>query len=202
MRLVIGLGNPGQRFACTRHNIGFMAVAYLATRWGIPLSSDPSGFLVSGRGAVDTVQAMLIQPQTYMNASGEALMHLEISWTVSDLVVIHDDIDLAAGQLRVQHDGGFGGHLGVRSIGSICGRDFDRVRVGVGRPPQGVDPADYVLVQLKESDLTSITPAAQRAALAVECLLTQGLVQAMNRFNGRFLEQAVEPQQEDRSEQD
>jgi peptidyl-tRNA hydrolase, PTH1 family len=185
MRIVVGLGNPGRRYARTRHNAGFLVVERLAVRWGIPLNREAAGLLVVGRGSVEGVPAMLVQPQQYMNVSGEALTHLPVPWSAGDLIVAHDDIDLALGRLRVRHDGGFGGHLGLVSLGSVCGSNFDRVRVGIGRPPCGTDPAEYLLAELDEVELRTLGEAADRASLAVECLLTCGLVEAMNRFNRR-----------------
>ena len=128
---------------------------------------------------------MLVQPQQYMNVSGESLKHLKGHWRAEDLVVIHDDIDLAAGQLRVRPGGGFGGHRGLESIGAVCGRDFDRVRIGVGRPPEGVDAADYVLERLDDAELKELRDTVERGCLAVECLLVDGISEAMNRFNPR-----------------
>jgi peptidyl-tRNA hydrolase, PTH1 family len=188
MRIVVGLGNPGGRYARTRHNAGFMVVERLAARWGIPLNRESAGLLVIGRGTVEDVPTMLVQPQQYMNLSGEALTHLRAQWCAADLIVAHDDIDLAMGRLRVRHDGGFGGHLGLASLGSVCGSNFDRVRVGVGRPPQGVDPAEYVLAELDEVEFRMLNESADRASLAVGCLLTSGLVEAMSRFNRRCSE--------------
>jgi peptidyl-tRNA hydrolase, PTH1 family len=200
MRIVVGLGNPGRQYARTRHNAGFMVVERLAARWGIPLNRESAGLLVVGRGTVENVPTMLVQPQQYMNLSGEALTHLRAPWRAADLIVAHDDIDLAMGRLRVRHDGGFGGHLGLASLGCVCGSDFDRVRVGIGRPPQGVDAAEFVLAELDEVEFRMLSESADRASLAVECLLTGGLVEAMNRFNRRCPESDQELNRGERPE--
>jgi len=135
-----------------------------------------------------------------MNCSGEALTHLQWPWRPGDLIVVHDDIDLPLGRLRVRHDGGCGGHLGLESLGRVCGRDFDRVRLGVGRPPQGVDPAEYVLADFAQDELRTLAESVDRASLAVECLLTAGLAEAMNRFNMRRTVSCPEIQSEDHPE--
>ena len=184
MRIVVGLGNPGREYAASRHNVGFMVVERLAARWRIALGRRGRG-LRTGAGAVGGGPIMLVQPQRYMNMSGEALTQLDASWSVPELIVVHDDMDLAAGQLRVRHDGGDGGHRGVASLTSQFGRDFDRVRVGIGRPAQGMDPEPYVLMELTPAELSDFDQVVERAADAVECLVIEGIDRAMNRFNTR-----------------
>jgi PTH1 family peptidyl-tRNA hydrolase len=120
-----------------------------------------------------------------MNVSGPTVRKLPGTWQVADLVVVYDDIDLPAGRLRVRHNGGGGGHRGVASLVSTLGSDFDRVRVGVGRPPSTQNPADYVLEPVVDSVFEMMGETLERASDAVECLLTDGLQQAMNRFNVR-----------------
>jgi PTH1 family peptidyl-tRNA hydrolase len=183
-RIVVGLGNPGLAYARTRHNVGFMVVERLAQRWEIHFACEHQGPVV-GRGAVSGVPVRLVQPRQYMNLSGPALQTLPGAWEMHDAVVVHDDIDLAPGRLRVQRNGGAGGHRGVASLVATFGSDFDRVRIGVGRPPSTQDAAEYVLESLTEEILQVMGDAVERASDAVECLLTQGLQQAMNRFNVR-----------------
>ena len=188
-RIVVGLGNPGRAYARTRHNVGFMVVERLAQRWAIPFAPEQQG-LVVGRGPVAGIPIRLVQPQEYMNASGSAVRRLQGAWQTEDLVVVYDDIDLPVGRLRVRNGGGAGGHRGIASMVAEVGSDFDRVRIGVGRPPLTQDAATYVLEPLTNTDLQVVSEAVDRASDAVECLLTDGLQQAMNRFNVRLPEQA------------
>jgi PTH1 family peptidyl-tRNA hydrolase len=183
-RIVVGLGNPGSVYARTRHNVGFMVVERLAQRWEIRFAAEHEGLIV-GRGPVASVPIRLVQPRQYMNLSGTALQGLPGTWAVQDLIVVYDDIDLATGRLRVRHNGGTGGHRGIASLVATFGPDFDRVRVGVGRPLASQDPAEYVLESLPDDMFQAMSAAVERASDAVECVLTQGLQQAMNRFNVR-----------------
>ena len=186
-RIVVGLGNPGPGYARARHNVGFLVVERLADRWRIALGAERNGLRV-GCGCVAGVAVLLVEPYSYMNLSGQALAQLESPWRIEDLIVIHDDIDLPVGRIRVRHDGGTGGHRGLVSLVEPWGPNFDRVRVGVGRPPPGTDPADYVLQRLTEPEFAELKEAVRRASDAVECLLAAGIHQAMNRFNVRSLE--------------
>jgi PTH1 family peptidyl-tRNA hydrolase len=186
MRIVVGLGNPGFGYRRTRHNVGFMAVERLSARWSIDLRREGGGIRV-GHGTVRDVATILVEPQLFMNRSGEALVGLRELGHVRDLIVLHDDLDLPAGQLRVRHGGGSGGHRGVSSLIERFGSDFDRIRIGIGRPPDGLSPVDYVLAELTPEELSQWEPVVELAADAVECLLAEGLVPAMNRFNGRCL---------------
>jgi PTH1 family peptidyl-tRNA hydrolase len=195
MRIVVGLGNPGARYERTRHNVGFMVIDDLASRWRIELA-PPARALRIGRGEVDGQVVTLVQPYGFMNVSGAALSNLDVSWSVEDLIVVHDDMDIAAGQLRVRHGGGAGGHRGVGSLLESCGPEFDRVRVGVGRPATGLDPAEHVLMEMSGEELLSLRDCAARAADAVACLLSEGIEKAMSRFNGR----SPRPQQSSEAE--
>jgi len=186
MRIVVGLGNPGRAYANTRHNAGFMAVECLAARWHIALGPARHG-LCQGRGSIAGVPVLLATPQRFMNLSGEALEMLEANWQPADLIVVYDDIDLPSGMLRVRHDGGSGGHRGLDSVITRWGRDFDRVRIGVGRPPAGQDPAAHVLGELSPAEVLSLREMAERASDAIECLMRDGLEKAMNQFNRRSL---------------
>lgn len=183
-RIVVGLGNPGRAYARTRHNVGFMVVERLAQRWAISFAPEHEG-LVVGSGPVRGVPIRVVQPQEYMNVSGPAVRKLPGTWQVEDLVVVYDDIDLPVGRLRVRHSGSAGGHRGIASLVDEFGPDFDRVRIGVGRPPLTQDAATYVLEPLADTALQVVSEAVERASDAVECLLTDGLQRAMNRFNVR-----------------
>jgi PTH1 family peptidyl-tRNA hydrolase len=189
MWIILGLGNPGPDYACTRHNAGFMVVDILARRWRITLQPATAAVHM-GRGAMNGHPILLAEPQTFMNRSGGALA--ELPHDVDDrLLVLYDDLDLPAGQLRVRPRGGSGGHLGVASIAEQVGPAFARVRVGIGRPPHDVDTATYVLAPLSETEREAMCAAAERAADAVETVVADGVEAAMSRFNGRMAPQSV-----------
>lgn len=185
MKLIVGLGNPGREYSQTRHNVGFMAVDELAKRWG--LSSWRSKFdaeTAEYRGGDEPV--LLVKPQTYMNLSGVAVGAL-LRWhklKPEDVIVIYDDLDLAVGRLRVRGQGGAGGHRGIESLLVHLGKDtFARVRIGIGRPPQGWETADYVLGRFTPDEQPLITGAIDRAAGAVDSLLKYGITKTMNDFS-------------------
>ena len=184
MRIVVGLGNPGTRYERTRHNVGFMVIENLATRWNVEVEPPLRG-LRTGAGQFGGRPILLVEPYRYMNLSGEALSLLDIPWSAEDLVVVHDDLDIPVDELRVRRGGGAAGHRGLISLIDACGAAFDRVRVGVGRPLPGHDPAEYVLTELEEDELARLRASAVRAADAVECLLSDGIERTMNRFNTR-----------------
>ena len=192
MHIVVGLGNPGRDYAATRHNVGFAVVDMLARRWQLPLESSPQG-VRRARGLICAVPTMLIQPQMYMNLSGSTLTQIEERPVAGDFVVIHDDLDLERGCVRVKRDGGTGGHRGLDSIVERYGSDFTRVRVGIGRPPRGMDAADYVLSPFDADEADVISAAVQRAADAVECILEAGAEAAMNAFNVRTKSRLTPP---------
>lgn len=189
MRVVVGLGNPGLRYATTRHNLGFMIVDRLASRWRISLDRT-SPHLRIGTGTIANRTTTLIQPQSYMNMSGQALKTLP-ELCIEDLIVVHDDLDLPVGRLRLRRGGGAGGHRGIASLVNIFGAAFDRVKVGIGRPAQGVEAADYVLQQMTDDELQEFEEPIERASDAVECVVTEGLERAMNLFNARRAESLV-----------
>ncbi|MGD9763108.1 MAG: aminoacyl-tRNA hydrolase [Candidatus Binatia bacterium] len=180
MWVIVGLGNPGAQYARTRHNAGFMVVDALAARWKLAFESRPTVRIAQGRVAGDVVY--LVQPQTYMNRSGEAMAALPLPPDAA-LLAVYDDIDLAAGQLRIRPDGGTGGHRGVASLAAHLGA-FTRLRIGIGRPPAGVDPADFVLSAPTEEELAEFRMGIERAGDAVECIVAESVPATMNRFNG------------------
>lgn len=195
--LVVGLGNPGPTYANTRHNVGFMVVDELARRagaaWTAPrgMRSDvattrlASGTL-GGVGA-DATPVVLAKPRTYMNESGQAVRAIAKFHKVTPdhVVVVHDELDLDLGRLRVKCGGGDNGHNGLKSIRShLATGDFFRVRFGIGRPPGRQAPADYVLAKIPAKTLVEIEIEASRVADAVETLISQGLEATQNTFNG------------------
>lgn len=183
MRIVVGLGNPGSAYADTRHNVGFMVVEELARRWHASLAPSTDARLAES--VIAGEQTMLIEPQLYMNRSGTAVAAVRPQLVASELIVIHDDLDLEFGCVRVKRGGGTAGHRGLDSIAAWCGTEFTRVRAGIGRPARGEDVADFVLSPFASEQREAVAVAIQRAADAVECVLREGEEKAMNRFNVR-----------------
>lgn len=187
MKLIVGLGNPGRRYRGTRHNVGWDVIARLAGRAGIRVNED-EGFAEVGRGTIGTSRVLLARPYTYMNVSGEAVRDLRRRHRLrpEDILIIVDDIDLPLSRLRLRAGGSAGGHNGLKSIIDALGTtEFPRLRVGIGRPPRGVDPADFVLTRFTTEEQPMAHEALERAADAVETAVTEGLPAAMNRFNAR-----------------
>ncbi|MCX8116457.1 MAG: aminoacyl-tRNA hydrolase [Desulfobacterota bacterium] len=185
MKLIVGLGNPGVQYEGSRHNIGFFIVDRLAALAHIPITTKRFQALI-GKGKIDSQEILLLKPMTFMNRSGEAVkrailfFHLE----PKDLTVVHDDLDLPFGRLRFKRQGGDGGHLGVRSIVETIGTErFLRLKVGIGRPPPHLDPADYVLGQFDEAERGSLEKVIDLAAEALKVMVLEGLQTAMNRYH-------------------
>ncbi|MBX2800453.1 MAG: aminoacyl-tRNA hydrolase [Myxococcales bacterium] len=194
MFLVLGLGNPGSRYVRTRHNAGFLVVDRLAERQGTSCTKRQFASLV------ETVRlghesAVLAKPQTYMNRSGQAAASLRGYYKVADedVVVIHDDVDLPFGDIRVKRGGGHGGHNGLRDLKARIGSDFVRIRFGVGRPPAGWDTADYVLASWADAESDQLPELVDRAADAVELVVVEGPIAAMNQVNDRRSRAAGDP---------
>lgn len=186
MIIVTGLGNPGRRYKGTRHNVGQEVVSLLADQLRVRLADD--GWARTGRGRLEGVTLVLAIPETFMNLSGQAVRDLlrRRRRRPGDLLVVHDDMDLSLGHLRLRPGNGPGGHNGVRSIIEEIGTgEFPRLRIGIGRPPAGVDPTDYVLERFTPEERGTIDEAVTRAAEAVAVAATQGLAAAMNRYNRR-----------------
>jgi peptidyl-tRNA hydrolase, PTH1 family len=184
LRLIVGLGNPGPAYAETRHNVGFWVVEALAADAGLKFRRRGEVSSAAGRLSGQTVT--LAKPQTYMNRSGPVVAALigDLGLGLNDVIVVHDDLDLAVGRLRMKSRGGAGGHNGVLSIIDALGSDrFARVKIGVGRPPAGEDAADYVLSSVPPGERSMLNETVQRAAQAVECWIADGVMIAMNRFN-------------------
>ncbi len=185
MKIVVGLGNPGKRHGRGRHNLGFMVVDHLAGEHCVSVSEKKYHSLVGG-WELDHERILLVKPQSYMNRSGEAITSLFRYLPVSaeDLVVIHDDLDLSFGRIRLRAKGSAGGHRGVLSILEALGdENFFRVRIGIGRPPGGVDPTGFVLSPFSEEERPLVGQVVSRAAQAVQSLLKDGVRQAMEKFN-------------------
>lgn len=183
--VVVGLGNPGDEYASTRHNAGFQTVDELARRqhvsyWKSQAGCEVASVRIGGR------EVLLAKPQSFMNCSGGPVAKLcaATGATPQQLLVIHDDLDIPAGDVRVKFAGGHGGHNGLRSIMDKLGsRDFSRVRCGIGRPPGRMDPADYVLRQLRGSFADDFSTMVVQSADVAEAILTDGVIVVRDRVN-------------------
>jgi len=192
MKLIVGLGNPGRSYANNRHNVGFVCLNHFARTQGIRFDRKQGKARV-GTGEVAGSQVLLARPQTYMNLSGQSVSRLmkKFNINLNDLVVIHDDLDLPLGKIRLRHGSSSGGHKGIDSIISSLGsQDFTRLRVGIGRPTtEGLAPTSeadivaYVLSNFTPEEKQIIVQVIPRASEAIYCLLSQGLVAAMNKYN-------------------
>lgn len=184
MKIIAGLGNPGRKYEKTKHNIGFMTVDLLAERLGISISKLKFRALI-GEGRIGSEKVIIMKPQTYMNLSGESIREIMNFYKLDsgDLTVIYDDIDIPVGTLRIRQKGSAGTHNGMRSVVSQLGsEDFPRIRVGIGSENRG-DLVDYVISGFSSSDRDSVRGAIEKAADAAECIVTEGVSAAMNKFN-------------------
>jgi PTH1 family peptidyl-tRNA hydrolase len=183
-RLIVGLGNPGRKYASNRHNVGFQCLDRLAEAWDLSFSRRKHKALLA-QGEIAGLEVILAKPQTFMNLSGEAVERLAHFYQVTpeNILVIYDDLDLPVGKIRLRPEGGSGGHKGTKSIIEHLGTNgFCRLRVGIGRPPHG-DPVDYVLGDFTPDERIAIDEARERVVFAVELWLAEGIVVAMNRYN-------------------
>lgn len=186
MRVLIGLGNPGPSYHNTRHNLGFWVIDILAERWHIPLVGSPLLARI-GRGCRNKRTVLLVQPQTYMNNSGQATRRIRECYRLSapDFLVVHDDLDLPLGRIRIKRGGGgAGGNRGVASIiDGLGSKDFPRVKIGIGRAQDAVPVTDFILRRFTAQERAFMLCVAQQAADAVEAIVAQGLERAMGGFN-------------------
>jgi PTH1 family peptidyl-tRNA hydrolase len=192
MKLIVGLGNPGRGYAHNRHNIGFMCLSHFARKQGIRFDSK-RGKARTGIGEVAGEWVILARPQTFMNLSGQSVNRLVTRFNIalSDLIVIHDDLDLPLGKIRLRCGGGSGGHKGVSSIISSLGdQNFPRLRVGIGRPALAESHAEtgegiisYVLSDFTPEEKQTVAQVIPRVSEAIRYLLTEGLSAAMNKYN-------------------
>ncbi|HML20065.1 MAG TPA: aminoacyl-tRNA hydrolase [Aggregatilinea sp.] len=185
--LIVGLGNPGKEYDNTRHNVGFRCVDALAQAHHIAFEPKKRSHAKIADGTIAGRRVLLAKPQTYMNLSGSAAQGLMAFYKIppSRLLVIFDDLDLPFGTLRIRHKGGAGGHRGLTDIIQRLGtQDFPRIRFGIGRPPNRMDPAAYVLRPFDGEETATLQLAIARVNEAVETWLVSGLDAAMNHFNG------------------
>lgn len=181
--LVVGLGNPGPNYAKTRHNIGFMVVGLLAGRIGATFKAHKRSGAEIGTGRLGGCPVVLAKPRCYMNESGRQVGPLAKFYSVPpvNLIVVHDDLDLEFGSIRLKLGGGEGGHNGLRSIAAALGtKDFHRVRIGIGRPPGRQDPAAFVLETFRAAERDEVPTICEQAADATELLIKLGLEPAQN----------------------
>lgn len=187
--VVVGLGNPGREYARTRHNVGYLVVEELATRLGVSFARHRRAHADTAEGHAfvgtpEHCRVVLVKSRTYMNESGGPVRAVVDFTKATDLVVVHDEIDLPLGGLRVKYGGGDNGHNGLRSLRKSLGTgDFYRVRVGVDRPTGRQDPADYVLSDFRAAQRTEVALVVAEAADATEYLMRHGLEATQTRFN-------------------
>ena len=186
--IVVGLGNPGPEYAGTRHNAGFWCIDALADKHGITLERRHRSAII-GEGEIDSRRVVLVKPRTFVNRSGAAVRYLTARYgTPPDkLLVVCDDINLPPGKLRMRRKGSAGGHNGIKSIIEATGsQDFPRLRIGVGRPPEGAGHAgqiEHVIGAMEPDEREIVDEAVARAADAIACLLSDGIDEAMSQYN-------------------
>ena len=193
MRLIVGLGNPGAAYAQTRHNVGMWVIERAAARWSIRLARRGTTHRGSGRLGSELFE--LAGTLDWMNITGPPLKGLlrEYSLTAADLILVHDDLDLDLGRLRIKQAGGHGGHNGIRSVIDAVGTpQFVRIKIGIGRPAPRQDSADYVLQAFTREDIDVLSPCLDRAVDALESVIHRGIAVAMNQFNVREREESEE----------
>ena len=183
--IIVGLGNPGDKYEKTRHNVGFNVIDLLAKEYSIDVSKLKHKALI-GEGRVGTEKVILVKPMTYMNLRGESVVDICNYYNVDleNVIVIYDDIDLDVGKIRIRKKGSGGTHNGMRSIIKCLGsNEFPRVRVGISKPKNGQDLADFVLSRFAKEDEKSLNESFENAVAAIDCAIRQDLDLAMNRYN-------------------
>lgn len=185
-KLLVGLGNPGATYANTRHNLGFIIIDALATAWGTELTRTKFKGLYAEYTYESQEKIVLLKPQTFMNLSGESVQawrhYLKLEG--SDLLVIHDELDLPWGRFKAQHSAGAAGNKGIQSIIQHLGhQNFCRLRLGIGRPPAGQDVSSYVLAKFSKQDTVTLTEIKEKSLAAVECYLKKGIDSMLQMVN-------------------
>ena len=186
MYIIVVLGNPGDKYEKTRHNVGFNVIDLLAKEYSIDVSKIKHKALI-GEGRVGTEKVILVKPMTYMNLSGESVADICNYYNIDleNLIVIYDDIDLDVGKIRIRKKGSGGTHNGMRSIVKCLGSgDFPRVRVGVSKPMKGQDLADFVLSRFRKEEQADLEIGLEKAYKAVEAMIKENVDIAMNKYNG------------------
>lgn len=186
MYLAIGLGNPGKEFQNTRHNIGFEVIEELSKRFKASLSFKQRLKSIIGKIELESKEVLLAKPQTFMNRSGEGLNEITKKYKVplNKIIVIHDDLDLDVGRIKIKTGGSSGGHNGLESIINLIGsKDFGRIKIGIGKPSKASQGAEYVLSKIPKSQKLELSNSITNAADAVETIILYGFPEAMNKFN-------------------
>jgi PTH1 family peptidyl-tRNA hydrolase len=185
MWLIAGLGNPGKKYLRTRHNIGFVVIEEIAKRHAIDFKERAQYRI--GRGSIDGMDVLLVEPLLYMNNSGVAVKDASGRFNIppGNLIVIHDDLDMEVGKVRIRRKGSSGGHKGVESIiQKLSSKDFPRLKIGIGREGD-VTPEDYVLSKFRKNEIARIKDAVEKASDAVTTIIFDGVEKAMNKFNAQ-----------------
>ena len=185
MKIIAGLGNTGRKYENTKHNVGFIVIDILADRLGISVRKLKFKALI-GEGRIGTEKVILVKPQTFMNLSGEAVKQAASFYKVpaENIIVIFDDVSLDVGKMRIRKKGSAGGHNGLKSIIGCCGGDdFPRIKIGIGKKPDGWDLADWVLGKYSEEDLKTLDGMYENSFEAIKLMVNGKLDEAMNKFN-------------------
>ena len=183
--VIVGLGNPGPEYAGTRHNAGFWCIDALAEKHGIMLERRNRSAIV-GEGEIEGQRVVLVKPRTFVNRSGATIGYLTARYAapIDKVLIVCDDINLSPGKLRIRRKGSAGGHNGIKSVIEVAGsQDFPRLRIGVGRPPEGTGQIEHVIGPMDTEDREVVDEAVEQAADAIACLLSEGIDEAMSRFN-------------------
>lgn len=185
MKLIVGLGNPGKQYEYTRHNIGFEVIDELSDKFSIPLNQSKFKGLY-GMGFHNGEKVVLLKPLTYMNLSGESIRAVSDYYQIDieDIVIIYDDLDLPVGKIRLRQKGSAGGHNGIKSTVAHLGtQEFNRIRIGIDRPKNGMKVTDYVLGRFLEEERSATQEAVKKSAAACEAWLEKPFLQVMNEYN-------------------
>jgi len=189
LKVIAGLGNPGPKYELTRHNLGFLVADAASTKFRISMDGKAHRAEV-GKGRIAGVEVILAKPQTFMNLSGESVGPLmrQAGCTPDDVIIVHDDLDIEFGRLKVSVSGGDGGNNGVASVIENLGTgSFTRLRVGIGRPPEGMDAVEYVLSPFGLDEEGLLGKVVETAVEALASIVREGPARAMNRFNKRVV---------------
>ncbi|WP_077323355.1 aminoacyl-tRNA hydrolase [Streptococcus pseudoporcinus] len=188
VKMIVGLGNPGSKYDNTKHNVGFMAVDQLAKNFGVSFTEDKNFKALIGWAFINQEKVYFVKPTTFMNNSGIAVRALLTYYNIaiSDLIVIYDDLDMEVGKLRFRQKGSAGGHNGIKSIiANIGSQEFDRVKIGIGRPHSGMTVINHVLGKFEKEDGIRIALTLEKVVMAVNFYLQEGNFElTMQKFNG------------------
>lgn len=187
MYLIVGLGNPGTKYALTRHNIGFMALDLFSASLQASTAWKEEHKALTLRVGIDGQNVMLAKPQTFMNLSGQSVQALMTFYKIplENVLVIHDEVDQPFGQMKFNKNRGHGGHNGIRNISELMGPDYSRLRLGVGRPAHPeMNVADYVLQKFSDEEMSKMPDFLNKAGDAIEAFIFEGLQKASSQFNG------------------